>query len=87
MHQYLRDHLAQLENIEIITPKTRQYGCQFSLLYHGRQDIAAVLKEKNVVFDLRNWEGKKLIRIAPVPLYNTFQELDDFITCLKTLQK
>ena len=60
--------------IEIITPSNdEERGCQVSMLINekGRETFNALL-EKGVVAD---WRGPNVIRVAPVPLYNTFEEV------------
>ncbi len=73
--------LATLPNrdalLEIITPvKEHQRGCQVSLLMRKNgKEIFKQLQENGVVAD---WREPNVIRIAPVPLYNTFEEVYRF---------
>ncbi|MBC6608399.1 kynureninase [Hymenobacter sp. BT188] len=60
--------------LEIITPSEPQdRGCQLSLLVHkdGR-GLFDYLSEAGVIGD---WREPNVIRLAPVPLYNTFGEV------------
>jgi len=68
---------SQDVDIEIITPEdpTRR-GCQLSLLTHGRgKDLFNYLQENGVFAD---WREPNVIRIAPVPLYNSFADVLEF---------
>jgi kynureninase len=55
----------------IITPASR--GCQLSLLFHreGRKMFDYLL-ENSIIAD---WREPNVIRIAPVPLYNSFTDV------------
>ena len=63
--------------IEIITPLNEtERGCQVSIL---------MLKDGKKVFDelikhgvIADWREPNVIRIAPVPLYNSFEDLFNF---------
>jgi kynureninase len=60
--------------LEIITPKER--GCQLSVIAHGRgKRLHEVLMEKGVIAD---WREPNVIRCAPVPLYNSFEDIWQF---------
>ncbi|MEI2748322.1 MAG: kynureninase [Ferruginibacter sp.] len=63
--------------IEVITPaEENQRGCQVSMLMlkDGRKIFEALLKE-GVIAD---WREPNVIRIAPVPLYNSFEDVYRF---------
>ena len=65
----------------IITPKYPQRGCQLSLLIHKRgKVIFERISAKGVVAD---WREPDVIRVAPTPLYNTFEEVFRFVKILK----
>ena len=68
--------------IEILTP-AEAHGCQVSMfmLKKGRE-IYAALMEKGVVAD---WREPNVIRIAPVPLYNTFEDVWNFGNIIKEI--
>lgn len=66
----------------IITPADpAQRGCQLSLLTgsNGKQ-LFDKLTAKGVIAD---WREPNVIRIAPVPLYNTFCDVFEFVNILK----
>ena len=70
------------EVMKIITPSNRaKKGCQLSLLMKKNgKDIFDQLTKNGVFSD---WREPDVIRIAPVPLYNTFEEIWRFATLLK----
>ena len=59
---------------EIITPRNQaQRGAQLSMLVHGKgKAIFDKLSEAGVVAD---WREPNVIRLAPVPLYNSFEDV------------
>lgn len=63
--------------LEVITPSEEKYrGCQVSLLALERgKEIFRALMEQGVIAD---WREPNVIRIAPVPLYNTFTDVWQF---------
>lgn len=67
---------------EIITPqRPEEHGCQVSILMlHKGRDIFNSLKKNGVVAD---WREPNVIRLSPVPLYNTFEEVYQFGQILK----
>ncbi|MCZ4408555.1 kynureninase [Cryomorphaceae bacterium 1068] len=64
-------------HIEIITPaEPDRRGCQLSLLAHGRgKELFNFLQDRGVFAD---WREPNVIRIAPVPLYNSFSDALEF---------
>lgn len=70
--------------IEFITPrKPGERGCQVSMLMLQRgRDIFDALNKAGVMTD---WREPNVIRIAPVPLYNTFEEVWRFAAILKQI--
>ena len=67
------------DKIVSITP--REYrGCQLSLVIRDEQlngkKIFNSLTEKNVIGD---WREPNVIRMAPTPLYNSFQDVFYFV--------
>ena len=64
-------------NLEIITPKdTTKRGCQLSIVAHGHgKPLFEKLSANGVVAD---WREPNVIRIAPVPLYNSFEDAFNF---------
>ena len=80
---YLKFILQEINNsttekiIEVITPKQEQEsGCQVSMLMlKDGKNIFETLKREGVIAD---WREPNVIRIAPVPLYNSFEDVFRF---------
>jgi kynureninase len=75
MTSYLEFLLRKVDNLEfeIITPKeTERRGAQLSMLFgaDGRK-VFDHLTENGVVAD---WREPNVIRVAPVPMYNTYED-------------
>ena len=68
--------------LEIITPRDKkQRGCQLSIVAHGRgKELFNKLTEAGVISD---WREPNVIRCAPVPLYNSFEDVYRFGEILK----
>lgn len=61
--------------LEIITPKQNR-GCQLSVVAHGYgKTLFNKLTENGVIAD---WREPNVIRMAPVPLYNSFEDVYRF---------
>lgn len=75
------------EIFRILTPREEsKRGCQISLLFNnsGRLVFDHIMSEG--IF--ADWREPNVIRVAPVPLYNTFEEIDQFARVLEnTLDK
>jgi kynureninase len=82
--RYLENLLDQLPpgRFEIVTPRdSRRRGCQLSILVHDRpRELMAALKANGVVCDFREPD---VLRLAPVPLYNSFHEVWSFVRILE----
>lgn len=67
--------------VEVITPKDEnQSGCQLSLVIKGvGKKLYNFLMENGVS---TGWREPEVVRIAPVPLYNTFEEIYSFVELL-----
>ena len=69
--------------IESITPPLNR-GCQLSLVILDKslngKAIFNSLTEKNVIGD---WREPNVIRMAPTPLYNSFEDVYEFVERLK----
>jgi kynureninase len=78
--EYLLDQLPP-DRFEFITPRDpRRRGCQLAILVHDRpRALIEALKTNGVVCDFRE---PNVIRVAPVPLYNTFHEVWSFVRIL-----
>jgi len=77
MHNYLRFLIADViveRNLEIITPeKKEEHGCQLSIFAKSNgKKLFDYLTEHGVVTD---WREPDVIRMAPVPLYNSFYDI------------
>lgn len=59
---------------EIITPREKnRRGAQLSILVHGKgKALFDALSDRGVVAD---WREPNVIRVAPVPLYNSFEDV------------
>ena len=71
----------QSNNIKfkIITPKKR--GCQLSVLVNkSGKNVYEILNKNGVVVD---WREPNVIRFAPVPLYNSFDDIFNLSQILK----
>ena len=87
LSQYLMDLIeAELAGIiRIITPKAdAERGCQVSLMVtvdglDGKAMFDA-LEENGVTTD---WREPNVIRVAPVPLYNSYEDAWHFVRILK----
>lgn len=65
-----------LVKVEIITPPAPERGCQLSLLTEeGGKRLFDHLEHNGVITD---WRNPNVIRMAPVPLYNTFEDIYRF---------
>lgn len=69
------------ENISIITPENAiERGCQLSLrIKNNGKELYKKLLDDGVICD---WREPDVIRVAPVPLYNTFEEVYNFVSKL-----
>lgn len=70
--------------IEIITPENEnEHGCQVSILMLEKgKEIFDSLIENSVIVD---WREPNIIRLAPVPLYNTFEDIYRFGEIIKKM--
>lgn len=70
--------------ITSITPEHAR-GCQLSLVIREEElDARAVFKRLQALNVTADWREPNVIRVAPVPLYNSFEEVFAFSTRLKT---
>jgi kynureninase len=80
---YLLDLLDRLPagRFEVVTPRDpARRGAQVSLLVHDRpRELVKALEEAGVVCDFRE---PNVVRVAPAPLYNTYQDVWTFADVL-----
>ncbi|TCJ17478.1 kynureninase [Flaviaesturariibacter flavus] len=64
----------EVKVIEVITPRgAGEHGCQVSLLMLQKgREVFKALTERGVIAD---WREPNVIRVAPVPLYNSFEDV------------
>ena len=71
--------VIKTDRIEVITPKER--GCQISIrVKNGNKALFDQITKRGVVAD---WRAPDVIRVAPVPLYNSFKDVFNFYSILK----
>ncbi len=78
--------LSAEKTIEVITPRNEnERGCQVSMfmLKDGKK-IFDELKKQGIIAD---WREPNVIRIAPVPLYNTFEDVYRFGEIIRSILK
>jgi kynureninase len=70
-------------NFEIITPSNpSERGCQLSVFLHGEgRSLFDYLMKNGVIVD---WREPNVIRLAPVPLYTSYEDIYRFGQILKT---
>lgn len=69
------------DRINIITPEQR--GCQISIsVKNGNKDLFDEITKKGVIAD---WREPDVIRVAPVPLYNSFLDVYNFYKVLEDI--
>ena len=69
----------QTNRIDIITPKDS--GCQISIrVKEGNKELFDKITNEGIIAD---WREPDVIRISPVPLYNSFTDVYKFYEVLK----
>ena len=78
----LRELNKDDETVQIITPSNPgERGSQLSLfITNGNKEVFNAIHRRGVIAD---WREPNVIRIAPAPLYNTFEEVFQFVEILK----
>lgn len=83
---YLEFLIDEIKNdkIHIITPRNpKERGCQLSIqVKDADKALFDALTQKGVVAD---WREPDVIRVAPAPLYNSYQDVFNFVEILKSL--
>jgi kynureninase len=83
---FMEHLLRQVTHVpfEIITPADpARRGCQLSLLFAERgREVFEALTQTGIITD---WREPNVIRIAPVPLYNTYEDCYRFYEVLKMI--
>jgi len=84
---WLAGHIQELlgDELQIITPlQAHRRGCQLSLRVRAGRDagrrLFAQLEQEGVVPD---WREPDVIRVAPVPLYNSFEDCAQFVRIVR----
>jgi kynureninase len=75
LQEKLGDALTQITPLD-----PEQRGAQFSLIVPGGKEVFEALQKQNIVCD---WREPNVLRLAPVPLYNQFQEIWTFVDVLQ----
>ena len=72
------------EDIKIITPSNpKERGCQLSIqVKNADKSLHKRLTENNIITD---WREPDVIRCAPVPMYNSFEDVYRMVSILKEL--
>lgn len=78
--EFVIDEISERNNdatFEIITPRDKsKRGAQLSILAHGQgKALFDAMTEKGVVAD---WREPNVIRVAPAPLYNSYEDVFNF---------
>ena len=83
---YLESLIANIGNdrISVITPSDpEQRGCQLSIrVKGGERSLFEKLTDRGVVAD---WREPDVIRVAPAPLYNSFEDAFRFAEMLRSV--
>ena len=81
--EFLLDQI-NTDRIRIITPRDKhQRGCQLSIqVIGGNKNLYDQLTALGIIAD---WREPDVIRVAPVPSYNSYQDVYSFVERLSTL--
>ncbi len=72
------------DSVEILTPaEPRQRGCQLSLRVTSSRSGKAVFEELEASGVTCDWREPDVLRVAPVPLYNRYEEVHRFVEILR----
>ena len=80
---YLEKLMSEFDFIKLITPSEPAHrGCQLSLYFERNgKEVFNYIQEHGVIAD---WREPNVIRIAPVPFYNTFMDVYNFYQIIKS---
>ena len=67
-----------IPDVTIITPEDR--GCQLSIVIAEGEKVFDILSNNGVICD---WREPDVIRVAPHPLFNSYNEIYEFVKILK----
>ncbi len=81
--EYLINEIGS-EDIKIITPSNpKERGCQLSIqVKNADKSLHQKLTEKHIITD---WREPDVIRCAPTPMYNSFEDVYRMVSILKDL--
>ncbi|WNW01911.1 kynureninase [Tenacibaculum sp. HL-MS23] len=81
--EFLINQIAS-DSIKIITPSNpKERGCQLSVqVKNADKNLHKKLTENNIITD---WREPDVIRCAPVPMYNSFEDVYKMVSILKGL--
>jgi kynureninase len=86
LHFILNDINAKLQKklVHVITPgNENERGCQVSILMESKgKEVFRALTKQGVVAD---WREPNVIRVAPVPLYNSFEDAWKFGSIIQSI--
>jgi kynureninase len=86
LHFVLNDINAKLQKkvINVITPEVEnERGCQVSILMQAKgKEVFKELTKQGVIAD---WREPNVIRVAPVPLYNSFEDVWKFGSIIQSI--
>ena len=74
----------ETDRIRIITPKNpKERGCQLSIqVKNADKSLHQKLMDHHIITD---WREPDVIRCAPVPMYNSFEDVYQMVSILKEL--
>ena len=81
--EFLLDEI-DTDDIHIITPRNKQErGCQLSIqVKNADKKMHDKLTQAGVISD---WREPNVIRVAPAPLYNSYEDVFEFVSRLKSI--
>jgi len=86
LHGLLRDGIETrlADAFACVTPNQARHGCQLSLRMRGHRDSGRQVFERLVKLGVvADWREPDILRVAPVPLYNSFVDVATFVERLE----